>query len=1087
MLCLNKNTLPQGAAAFGMRGKLVLLFVLIKVFPLILIAWVAWNQSSKLAEMLGFRYESLAELSRESLSETGELAVNDAVKALDERARNEIERITTDTAKSIARFLHARDQDIRLAAALVPDEATYQTFIAHRQSKLMNRADWELKPDGSGWVTKDNKQPGVPVVSSLEANAKSFHSYPADTNVDLKDSSLYLEMTFIDLEGVERLKVVKSELFTSELKDISVKENTFIKAESYFPALKKLKPGDIYVSDVIGAYVPSRIIGKYTPKSAKKAGIEFEPEKGAYAGKENPLGRRFQGIIRWAMPVTRNGVKVGYVSLALDHRHVMAFTDHIMPTEQRYTNTPDASEGNYAFIWDYKGRNIAHPRHYFIVGYDPETGQPQVPWLEQSVYDDWQASGLSYAEFEQQAATFRDQSLERKPAKDLMKTGNRALDCRYLNFAPQCTGWFDLTEKGGSGSFTIYWSGLWKLTTAAPIPYFTGQYGNSVRGFGFVTVGANVNDFHLAAVASRKRIDNKIDLIDGKIQEEALKGRSVIVSNLREMAERLTASTLLMIVIVIIIATWIASYLTQRITALIAGIALFKQGDRQYRFKTTEKDEMGSLANAFDEMADEVEGHLVQLEDEVKHRKSTEGELRRVQEGLEESVAERTQELLVQIEERVKAEEVVRHIAHHDALTGLANRRGFQDQLTEALKRADRNSKKVSLMLFDLDGFKEVNDTLGHGVGDELLCAVAALLEANIREQDIVARLGGDEFAVVMTDLDKSEGVVNTVLRVIDTLSQPIPLSGHMIRTGTSVGITVYPEDSGDPEQLMLHADLAMYQAKESGGQCYKFFECLMHDDIVLKKKIENDLHRAIQEGEFCLYFQPRYDYQSSKVEGVEALIRWNHPEKGVLLPGEFLPVAQRSGLLPSIERWVIYEACHKALKWQSLGLSFGRVAINVCATELQQPDFYDRVKDVLDRSGLEPSLFEIEITERALIGHYGDVVSNLQKLRELNVSVALDDLGAEHSSLQRLIECPIDVIKIDRFFVERIGEVKSEAVIAALLTMAKATGIRVVAEGVETDKQLDFLCRSDCAVIQGYLHAKPMPSDELEDYLAKN
>lgn len=1087
MICLKKSTVSQETAVLGMRGKLVLLFVLIKVLPLILIAWVAWNQSSKLAEVLGLRYESLAELSRESLSQTGELAINDAVEALDERARNEIERITTDTAKSIALFLQARDEDIKLAAALKPNRDTYRAFIEHRQSKLMIDQKWELKSDGSDWAIQNSVPLGVQVVSSLEANAKSFHSYPADTRLKVDDSPLYLEMTYIDLQGVERLKVTKSKLFSPELKNISIKENTFIKAESYFSKLKKMKPGEIYVSDVIGAYVPSRVIGKYTPASAKKAGIEFAPEAGAYAGRENPLGRRFQGIVRWAMPVVENGKKIGYVSLALDHRHIMAFTDHIMPTEQRYTATPDASEGNYAFIWDHKGRNIAHPRHYFIAGYDPATGDPQPPWLEQSIYDDWKRSGLSFAAFEQQASVFRDQSLKRKPAKELMKTGFRALDCRYLNFAPQCTGWFDLTEKGGSGSFVIYWSGLWKLTTAAPIPYFTGQYGGSARGFGFVTVGANVDDFHLAAIDSRKRIDANVELIDKKIQEEAVKGHSVIESNLREMAEGLTASTLLMIVIVIIIAIWIASYLTQRITALIAGIALFKQGDRQYRFQTAEKDEMGSLANAFDAMADQVEGHLVELEAEVKQRQSTEYELRQVQEGLEERVAERTQELLVQIEERVKAEETVRHIAEHDALTGLANRRGFQNQLREALIRADESSKKVSLMLFDLDRFKEVNDTLGHGVGDELLCAVAALLKENIRDKDIVARLGGDEFAIVMTDLDKAEVVVKTVLRIIDTLSQPIHVSDHMIRTGTSVGITVYPEDSSDPEQLMLHADLAMYRAKDSGGQCYKFFEYLMHDDIVSQKKIENDLHRAIQNNEFSLYFQPRYDYELSKVEGVEALIRWNHPERGLLLPGAFLPIAQRSGLLPGLERWVLSEACNKALKWQSMGLDFGRIAINVCAAELQQTDFYDRVAGALQCSGLAPSLFEIEITERALIGHYGSVVSNLRKLRELNVSVALDDLGAEHSSLQRLIECPIDVIKIDRFFIERIGEVKSEAVISALLTMAKATEMRVVAEGVETEAQLAFLRESDCSVVQGYLHARPMPAVELETYLSEH
>ncbi|EAR60913.1 putative bifunctional diguanylate cyclase/phosphodiesterase [Neptuniibacter caesariensis] len=1072
-----------GGSVWGIRGKLVALFVLIKVFPLILIAWLAWSQSSKLADILGIRYEHLSSISQKSVTDVGDLAVNDAVAALDEKARNEIERITTDTANAIAGFLYQRDTDVLLASALDISKTSFQNFISQRRSRLMDQGDWLYDPELNKWRERAIISSTDTVKSSLVENAKDFHSFPKK-QFHSSWQPLYLEITYLDLEGREQLKVVSSELMTDELKDVSDKRNTFIKAESYFSELEQLDRGQIYVSEVIGEYVPSHVIGTYTPKSAAKTGIEYQPEQSAFAGRENPLGQKFRGIVRWATPVYKDEQKIGYVTLALDHRHIMAFTDHILPTEERYTQIPDASEGNYAFIWDAKGRNIAHPRHYFIAGYDAQTGDPQIPWMEQEAYAAWKESGLSYASYLQNAPTFVNQKLTKKPAAELKDTGLRALDCRFLNFAPQCTGWFDLTREGGSGSFVIFWSGLWKLTTAAAIPYYTGQYAESERGFGFVTVGANVDDFHKATVATKERIDLEIERVEQKIRFEAEQGRTAIISNLRETAERLSISTLLMILVVIVIAVWIASYLTKRITTLIKGIRAFRSGQRQFRFALVNRDEMGALASELDEMADDIDGYLGELEAEVKQRKRTEFQLLKVQDGLEERVAERTSELEVQVEERTRAEKQVRHLAEHDALTGLANRRGFQQELECILRKADTNGKKVALLLFDLDRFKEVNDTLGHAIGDDLLCSVADLLRANIRDEDIVARLGGDEFAIVMSNLASVDGVINTALRIIETLSKPLQLSGHTIRTGTSVGITVYPDDSGDPEQLMLHADLAMYQAKDKGGQCYQFFELPMHDKLVEQKRIENGLHRAIQDSEFCLYYQPRYDYSNSKLDGFEALIRWQCPERGLISPGDFLPVAQRSGLLPHIESWVLLEACQQALKWHQQGVSFGRVAVNVCAVGLQQQGFYERIEKALDKTGLPPELLEIEITERALIGRYDVVVDNLMRLKSLGVSIALDDLGAEHSSLQRLIECPIDVIKIDRFFIDHVGELKSEAVIAGLLAIAGKTEMKVVAEGVETKEQLDFLIGSGCYVVQGFYHAKPMPANEINRYM---
>lgn len=473
---------------FGMRAKLIALFVVIKVVPLILLASVAWEQSSNMGRELRLRTETLTEALDRALSKTGDIAVHDAMVALDNRATEDIERITTDIARRVADFLYRRDNDILFAAKMKPDAVLYRAFVETMRGNIVTQGEWELAPDGKRWIPVNMPTPGPKVTSSIKENNLSFN-YRQPDGFTYESRPLFLEMTFVGLDGKEKIKVTTSERMDPALKDVSVRANTFVKAETYFPELRKLKPGDIYVSEVIGAYVGSRVIGIYTPEAAAKAGEAFDPAKSAYAGMENPLGERFKGLVRWATPVVENGEIIGYVTLALDHDHLMEFTNHIIPTAERYTELSDASGGNYAFIWDFKGRSITHARHFSIAGYDPETGDPQVPWLEDRIYDEWQKSGKPYAEFIKDVPTFADQSVARKPAPELTKQGLVGLDCRYLNFAPQCTGWFDLTRDGGSGSFVILWSGLRKLTTAATIPYYTGQYGASKRGFAFVAVG----------------------------------------------------------------------------------------------------------------------------------------------------------------------------------------------------------------------------------------------------------------------------------------------------------------------------------------------------------------------------------------------------------------------------------------------------------------------------------------------------------------------------------------------------------------------------------------------------------------------
>ena len=599
----------------GMRGKLILLFVVIKVAPLILLAWLAWQQSWHLGEELRVRTEELAAKANSALAETGGIAVNDAVKALDNSARENIERMTTDAARMVAEFLYARDADVRMLASLPPDAATYRTFVEAKTGRLIRQSPWELTPDKKAWQPAQKPSAATPVASSNKENSRNF-SYRPPEDFSHYSRPLFLEATFVGLDGKERLKVVTAERMGTALKDISRRENTYAKAETYFTELKKLKPGEIFVSDVIGSYVPSKIIGIFTPERAQKTGIAFAPEEHAFSGRENPVGKRFQGIVRWATPVTdAQGKITGYVTLALDHDHIMAFTDHLMPTAERYTEISDAHEGNYAFIWDHKGRSIVHPRHHSIVGFDPQTGDPQVPWLEDRIYDNWQQSGQSYVDFISGHPEFVQQSITKKPAPALTRQGMVGLDCRYLNFAPQCTGWFDLTSQGGSGSFNILWSGLWKLTTAAAIPYYTGQYAASPRGFGFVAVGAGLEEFHRPATETGAVIDSLMAKTNAELTDAVDSTQHIITSNLTDTAVSISLSTALMTLLVVLIAIWIASAFTGSITSIIGGISRFRNGERQFRFHSDTKDEMGALCDSFDRMAEalvqSVQGTLV--------------------------------------------------------------------------------------------------------------------------------------------------------------------------------------------------------------------------------------------------------------------------------------------------------------------------------------------------------------------------------------------------------------------------------------------------------------------------------------------
>ncbi|HFU76743.1 MAG TPA: HAMP domain-containing histidine kinase, partial [Arcobacter sp.] len=454
--------------------------------------------------------------------------------------------------------------------------------------------------------------------SSIEDNNKEFHVVDSLV-LQSKYIPLYKEISFFDTDGKE---IYKTSSINEKKLDISKQKTTYIKAEDYFSKIKNLKAGEIYVTDVIGAYVPSKVIGSFTKEKAKKMGVDFKPELHGYAGVENPNGKHFEGIIRFITPVYKKNKKIGYISLALDHRHIMEYTDTINPVDpQIKQNIANARDGNYLFMWDKEGRNISHPRDYFIMGFDPKTGKRVPGWLSKSVLEDFKKSKKSdLNSFLETYPTFYKQSLQQKPnLAQLKEKGEVGLDCRYLNFAPQCKGWMEITQNGGYGSFVIYWSKVWKLTTAATIPYYTGQYGSSKRGFGFVTMGANVDEFHEAANKTKENINNILDEQNKKLQNAVEHSSKKIEHLTQKIVNELTSVTFLMVILVILIAIWMSNYITSKIQKLIEGTQKFDNNNLDYRIEVTSKDEIGQLEKAFNKMASRIEQSIkIQKEKEAQ-------------------------------------------------------------------------------------------------------------------------------------------------------------------------------------------------------------------------------------------------------------------------------------------------------------------------------------------------------------------------------------------------------------------------------------------------------------------------------------
>lgn len=438
------------------------------------------------------------------------------------------------------------------------------------------------------------------------------------------------------------------------------------------------------------------------------------------------------------------------------------------------------------------------------------------------------------------------------------------------------------------------------------------------------------------------------------------------------------------------------------------------------------------------------------------------------------------------ITERKRAEEIIVRQAYHDALTNLANRRLFMDRLTQALTRVQWHKRIVSVLFLDLDHFKSINDALGHSVGDLLLQAVAGRLTTCVRQGDTVARLGGDEFAIALADVARTSDIPKVAQKIIDTLSRPYVLEGRELFITTSIGICIYPDDAQDAETLVKNADVAMYRAKKHGRNNYQHYSPDMNAQAFERLAIETSLRHALEREEFFLEYQPQVDIETGRIIGYEALVRWRHPDLGVMPPGKFIPLAEESGLIVAIGEWVLRSACAQNKAWQAAGFPPIRVAVNVSPRQLRHESLLGAVGRALRETGLHPNWLELELTE-SIMQDADEAIRLLSQLQAIGVQIAIDDFGTGYSSLNHLKRYPIHKLKIDQSFVRDVThDPHDRAIVTAIIALAHSLNLKAIAEGVETEEQLAYLRSLKCDEAQGYFLGRPMPAQNATKLLAQ-
>jgi diguanylate cyclase (GGDEF)-like protein len=533
----------------------------------------------------------------------------------------------------------------------------------------------------------------------------------------------------------------------------------------------------------------------------------------------------------------------------------------------------------------------------------------------------------------------------------------------------------------------------------------------------------------------------------------------------RELLVDQLQGALAVVAVLVILAVAMTLLLSQRLVApmqrLIRAARAVGAGRLDVRVPVRSSDELGLLTHAFNHMTQ----RLAQSQSQVANYQRT----------LEDQVAQRTRELEVATAHAFK-------LAQHDILTGLPNRSLLNQRLTRIMAQAQRDGTHVGCLFLDFDHFKRINDTLGHDAGDQLLKAIAQRLGGATRDSDTVARLGGDEFVVVLPGLDPAQGsfeVLAVIQRIRESLLAPFRLADQTPTLTCSIGVAIYPLDAHDGNTLIKQADTAMYAAKDGGRNAYRFFEAEMNARIQQRLQLETDMRRALMDDEFFLVYQPQIEMRSGRACGVEALLRWRDPERGVILPAEFIPIAEESGMIQALGARVLHDACRQVMQWHRQNLLL-RLSVNLSVQQLQHEDWIPTVEEALRASGLPPHSLDLEITESIIITHPERAVATLVKLKQMGVSITIDDFGTGYSSLSYLARLPLHGLKIDQRFVHGLGKnANDEAITQAIIAMAHSLNLRCIAEGVETADQAEFLKLHGCEEAQGFLYTPPLPEEE--------
>jgi diguanylate cyclase (GGDEF)-like protein len=462
-------------------------------------------------------------------------------------------------------------------------------------------------------------------------------------------------------------------------------------------------------------------------------------------------------------------------------------------------------------------------------------------------------------------------------------------------------------------------------------------------------------------------------------------------------------------------------------------------------------------------------------------------------------VASLATDLELMRQELVRRGQVLESLAYYDGLTGLANRMLFNQRLTGALDLARRHSRKLAILYLDLDRFKRVNDTLGHGAGDELLRGVAKRLQDCLRASDLltfggakssgdlVARLGGDEFTMLLPEISQAEDAGKVAHRLLEALREPLMIGEHRVYATTSVGIALYPFDGDEPETLLKNADTAMYHAKQQGKDRFQYYTASMNTVAAARLELESELHQAIERDQLTLHYQPQIEVRTGRLTGAEALIRWQHPVRGLIPPLDFIPIAEECGLIIPIGEWVIRQACTQLRAWREMGLPALRISVNVSAKQFQQPSFIHTVATILHEFAVQPGTLTVEITETTLMAHEEEAIRQLSDLRLLGVGLSIDDFGTGYSSLAYLNRFSVEALKIDRSFMQDVPEnAHNSAIVQAIIALASTLNLQVIAEGVETKHQWQFLADHGCTGMQGYIISKPLPVEAFMEFIQR-